>query len=492
MRTRISTLIILLVIAIVALTPTTSEASWVSELILGVQREYREAGIIYSIDEFIPEEWLSDSTLNFRYNQPDKPIFRGTELHIGVTLTTGSPDGRKFAICITDPKSVVGDTSGRENWNLPKNTNLGGMKILGTFVGKYGYVEFNTAGLNVGTTYLFVYALKGSKYEKYSEQMIPLRIAPSLPKMVRAMKDAPEPVLAAWGLESYKTLEEFVGPSRLQNCTFDVRFADGGYVNGLYMSGAPTTGRFLGVYDNNNLLGVFSIDEFDGKTVRSMTKSNFITRARGTIRCAYVVRSRVYSVKGQRELTPEERENLKTYPDSTDPRNPVYGLRNAVCEMATSPTSVKHLTPYVKNSSADIWRQYQVWTAEKESWMAVPETDCLVLEKSMREFRVVRLSAGGIPVIKLDEAKVSVVNTPGVSGLVSGLLYVAGQAARRPSTTNVVQNGGGAQLSNEINNNIANSNSNAQNTVVNVGDGSASGSAGADSNAGAGNSFGGD
>lgn len=423
------------IIAILAVIP--AQASWVSEMLWGRHREYTTAGITYAVDEKIPARWSSDSVLSTRYWKEGAPVFSGTVLRIGVLLNTGTADGRKFAICVSDPNCVVGDLSGRENFDYNmKKDSLGGLRILGTFGGKYGVVDYDTTSVEPGTIFLYTYALKGRKYEKFSEQAIMIPIAPPLEEVLPAMRNEPEEVLRQWGLESYPTLEEVVGSVDSTPSRFNVYFADGGKLSDVDIAGKPSIGRYLGVFTSGELTGVARVDSIEGETIRSNSKSQFLTSLTGResqLRVAWVVKVRVYTEKVvNRSMTPEQYKNWMSFPDSSDPNSSVFGLRNAVREMYDA--GMVHLNePYKKNTSLHYWQMYQGRVPEY-TWSKAPEQEAYVPCAKMREVRCVRLAPGGIPVIKLNEAKISKLDT---QGLWPGVAYIIGQRVHRPDRIDI-------------------------------------------------------
>jgi hypothetical protein len=144
---------------------------------------------------------------------------------------------------------------------------------------------------------------------------------------------------------------------------------------------------------------------------------------------------------------------------------------------------VVHLNePFKKNTSLDYQQMYQNWTAAKHTYVLAP-TESYVPEVKAKQLRVVRLGPGGIPIVKVDEATVSRVDSP---GLWSGLSYIIGQRVHRPDRTSVSNNSSNtatAPTTNNVDVNSVNNNSNANtnvnpiNNTINVGDGSANGTA---------------
>lgn len=473
-RTLIS--VFVTIIVIVAMVP--AQASWVSEMLFGRHREYTAAGITYAVDEIVPATWVKDEALYVRYWKEGAPVFAGTHLRIGVLLTTGSEDGRRFAVCMTDPGRVVGNYSGeadfRSDLNRDKN---GGLRILGTFVGKYGLCELNTTGMAPGTYFLYAYALNDRKAWKFSEQAVAIQIAPSLERMIPAMQDEPEEVLRAWGLESYPTLREVVGEMDSVPATFDVRFADGGKMTKVRMSGRPGKGRYLGVYTDGVLIGVVKVDSIDGNVVQTSSSSKFLAGLRGRereLRADWVVKVQIYTEKViNRPMTAAQYKNWMSFPDSSDSNSSVFGLRNAVKEMYDA--GMVHLNePYRKGMSVHYWQMYQGRVPEY-TWSKAPEEEAYVPVAKAREVRCVRFSPSGIPVVKIEESKISRLDTQGLFG---GIAYIVGQAVRRPDRVNVSANAPTTNTVSNINNNAnSNTNVNANNNTVNVGDGSATGTA---------------
>ncbi|MFA6492986.1 MAG: hypothetical protein WCV58_02545 [Patescibacteria group bacterium] len=438
----------------------------------------------YSVDEKIPAAWVKDSVLSTRYWKEGAPVFAGTVLRIGVLLTTGSEDGRRFAICVTDPGKVVGNLSGEADFesDLNKDKN-GGLRVLGTFVGKYGLVELNTYDLEPGTYFLYSYALNSRKAWKFSENAIAIQIAPSLSEMIPALQNEPDEILKTWGLASYPTLEEVVGQRDQSSAFFDISFADGGKMSSVKMPGRPSVGRILGVFTDDELLGIAKIDSISDGVVRSSSSSKFLHNVQGResqLKAAWVIRTEVYSTKGNRDITLKQHQNLMTFPDGPV-GSATFGLQNMVYEMFQA--GVVHLNePFKKNTSLDYQQMYQNWTAAKHTYVLAP-TESYVPEVKAKQLRVVRLGPGGIPIVKVDEATVSRVDSP---GLWSGLSYIIGQRVHRPDRTSVSNNSSNtatAPTTNNVDVNSVNNNSNANtnvnpiNNTINVGDGSANGTA---------------
>lgn len=459
------TLIFLFVIiAVLAVIP--AQASWVSEILFGRHREYTAAGITYAVDEYIPARWANDSALSVRYWKEGAPVFAGTVLRIGVLLNTGSEDGRIFAICITDPDAVVGATNSRNvKFDLNKDRQ-GGLRTLGTFVGKYGVAELDTTGFQPGTYFLYSYAVKSRKSWKFSEQAIAIQIAPPLEEVLPAMQNASEEVLRAWGLESYPTLQDIVGRVDSTASCFSVYFADGGRMNDVQIEGSPQVGRYLGVFTSDELAGVVRVDGLSDGVVQSSSSSRFLQKLssrESDLRLHWVVKTQVYSTKGDCQMTAEQYRNLMTFPDDCRPGSPTFGLRNMVKEMFEA--GVVHLNqPFQKNTSLDYQQMYQNWTAKKHTWTVAPIEAYIPYEKT-RQVRCVRLGPGGVPIVKIAEATVDHQYTP---GLWNGLAYIIGQRIQRPSNISVRSTN---------NNSNANTNVNTNNNVVNVGEGNATGDA---------------
>lgn len=431
------TLTFLLVTIIVILAVIPAQASWVSEMLFGRHREYTAAGITYAIDEYVPTAWVKDEALSTRYWKEGAPVFSGTVLRIGVLLNTGSEDGRRFAICVTDPNMVVGDYSGQPNFKSDLNKDrLGGLRILGTFAGKYGQVDFPTTGFEPGTYFLYTYVLKGRKYEKFSEQAVTIQIAPSLERMIPALQNEPEEVLRQWGLESYPTLQDVVSQVDSVYSSFSIYFADGGKMNNVQINSSPEVGRFLGVFTADELVGVVSVDGLQDGIVRSNSDSRFLQKVQGregSLKLQWVVKVRVYTEKViNRPMTAEQYKNWMSFPDSSDPNSSVFGLRNAMKEMFDA--NMVHLNePYKKNTSVHYWQMYQGRVPEY-TWSKAPEEEAYVPCAKAREIRCVRLGPGGIPVVKVEESTITRIDT---QGWAAGLFYVIGQRVHRPDRINV-------------------------------------------------------
>ena len=418
-------------------------------MLFGRHREYHEAGITYAVDEMIPARWANDSALSVRYWEEGAPVFAGTILKISVILNTGTQDGSIFAICASNRDCVVGDLSGRENFKYDLNRDrLGGLQILGTFVGKYGIVELDTTSIEPGTVFLYTFVLKSRKYEKFSEKVIAIRIAPPLEEVLPAMQNEPEEVLREWGLESYPTLEEVMGPPDCTPSRFNILLEGGYKMTDVRISGKPSIGRCMGVYRKasfpENQVGIIKVKSVDSnnidgeiipipngaKTTKDLYKA--INGCEDQVRLEWVYRIEVYSTKGNIQMSDEQYRNWMTFPDSGDLSSAVYGLRNMVKEMFEA--GVVHLNaPFSKNTSMDYQQMYQNWTGNKHAYVLAP-TEAYVPESKIRECRVVRLAPGGIPVIKIEPAQVSKLDT---DGLWRGVAIIIGQRVRRPDRINV-------------------------------------------------------
>lgn len=429
-----STLRTLLLTAIVIAMAAPAQASWLSSMLFGRHYERVEPGITISVDEYFPPEWDASSELSFRYHKETDKVFAGTVLKIGAFITTNSDADAKFAIRITDEKMMNSDLSGKLNFRLPARDGIDGLRTLGTFRGKYGSVELDTSDIGPGTKYLYVMVIKRGKYQKFSEKGMALLFAPPLTKVSKSLENASEATLRDWGLESYPTLEEVVGKRDDSAARFDVKFADGGKIPSVTMPGRPEIGRLLGVFTKETLAGVARIDSFDGRVVRSNSSSKFLQSLQGCereLQLAWVVQAEVYSTKGNRQMTKQQYCNLMTYPDGPV-GSATFGLRNMVKEMFEA--GVVHLNaPFKKNTSLDYQQMYQNWTAQKHTYVLAP-TEAYVPEHRMREVRVVRLSAGGVPVVKVDAATKTRVDTQGLWG---GVAYIIGQRVRRPDRIDV-------------------------------------------------------
>ncbi|MCL5407461.1 MAG: hypothetical protein M1429_03130 [Patescibacteria group bacterium] len=504
-RTLISTFITFIVI----LTVIPAQASWVSEMLFGRHSEYRMAGITYAVDEKIPAMWAKDSVLSTRYWKEGAPIFAGTILRIGVLLTTGSEDGRTFAICVSDPSMVIGDYSGDPKAKLPKDQNgLGGLKVLGTFKGKYGFVEWNTSQLEPGTIFLYTYALKGRKYEKFSEQAIVLQIAPPLSEMIPALQNEPDEVLRQWGLEAYPTLEEMVGQRDQSSACFDINFADGGKMSSVRIAGRPEIGRLLGVRDNDKFLGMVRIDNVEDGVVRSSSSSQFLRYLRGReseLRLDWVVQVQTgidvkasdldrrpwnaIPVKTTVFIEPDDIVRQGKVPWLNEHNFLAYSHRSRGSGDQTDFIRAGNFAREVRIGSGGhmevikCGNRVLMLEVEIEQDIKIPQAKCIkeqylyVPEYKAKECRVLRLGPGGIPIVKVDEAETSRIDT---QGLWAGFAYILGQAVHKPDRTNV-NNSATAPTTNNVSsvNNNANSNTNVNpnNNTVNVGDGTATGTA---------------
>lgn len=202
---------------------------------------------------------------------------------------------------------------------------------------------------------------------------------------------------------------------------------------------------------------------------------------------AYVVVPVVHDTTGRspESLTPAEKTFLASIPNKG---SGVDGLRDACQEMLLG--GVIHLTTsgkYCPGSSANYWRVYQGWTGPHKVRVPLvpgprgprgergpqgPPGEVVYVEAPAPRYRrVIRLAAGGIPIIGINRATVTSHDTPGIF---PGVAYILGQAVRRPSRTTIANT-----------NANSNSNVNANNNSINIGDGSATGSASGSGNSAA-------
>lgn len=473
----------IVMIAMMVILGGIAQASMLSEVIgfiFGRHQTFVTPGITYSVDEKLPAVWRDHVALDTRYWEGKTPVFQGTRLEIGVLIEGGTPSEREFRVYRTDKSKVVFASTARAK-NAP-DSDVGGMTLLGEFRGKYGFVILDTTTIEPGTIFLYTYVKKGRRYEQFGEQAVAIQIAPPLTVVIRALKDAPEETLKAWGLESYPTLNEVVGDQDLvPSNAFVIKFANSrAMLKVNRVAGAPRPGKVLGVFDTNSLMGIIKISEFDGQTAYCANEPPvFLWWMKGKeneIQLSWVVRVMKYAdSRPKTALDVQQLRNLATYPDGPV-GSPTFGLRNMMVEMATVSQgpiadasgriiltdAVVHLrAPYAKNTSGMYQLAYQVWASQHEHWVPMPQ-EAYVPVARLREARVVRLAVGGIPVIKVNEANAETRYTPGIWG---GLAYIIGQRGAK------------ININNANNNANANDNNNANNNVVNDGSGTATGTA---------------
>lgn len=429
---RTLTLVFITFIVLMAMIP--AQASWVSEMLFGRHREIVRPGIKVTIDERYPEKWGKLTDFNYRYHKDEDRIFIGTRLEIQVTIMNESMLDAKFAVCITDKKYDIGDESGDLNFDLPApRRGIGGLKVLKTFRGKSGNVELRTGDYDPGTRNLHVICLAQGRKQKFSEQVIPLFFAPPLDEVVEILKDAPEETLKSWGLTSYPTLEEVSEPRDHEDCRFDISFADGRTMSDVKIDGKPCPGRLLGVRTPSEMIGVIKVDDVGDGVVQSSSSSKFLDGCRSSeLTVEWVVKTRIYTEKVvNRPMTSVQCRNLMSFPDSDNPNSSVFGLRNAVKEMYDA--GMVHLNePYKQNMSIHYWQMYQGRVPEY-TYSKSPEKEAYVPELKAKSCRVVRLASDGTPVVKIEAATITRVDT---KGLWDGLAYIIGQRVRRPDRIN--------------------------------------------------------
>lgn len=433
---RVRTLIIVIAVA-VAISAAPARATMfgqLGEIFFGRHREFVTPSITFGIDEHLPAEWKDNARLDTRYWSGQTPVFQGTVLKIGVFVTSGKAAADEFFVYRTAPERAIqyGDRQKRPE------TEIGGLHFFDAFTGRYGQVTWDTTDTGPGTYFLWVYVKKNRRLQRFSETAVAIHIAPPLLEVTEALADAPEPVLAAWGLESYPTLAQVTGAGDSAPAKFTLVFKDGSELRGVSVAGRPAVGRVLGVFTQSALLGVLRISQVKGKSVYTDANPKILDLIHDpkAVRVAWVVKARVYSDGPARELDAEEKKVLATFPDSDDPTSSVFGLRNAVAEMATALHPVVHLKSlrrYIPNTAANYWRMYQVWTASKSTWTLAPQ-DVFVPEAVANKMCCVRLAAGGVPVIKINPATATVEIRP---GLTTGAGILLGAIFHRPDRTTI-------------------------------------------------------
>lgn len=464
MKRTLSISLILIAIIVMALP---AHASWLSALLFGRHTEYHMPGITYSIDEKLPAEWKDNAALDTRYWNGQTPIFQKTLLDIGVLIESGTASEREFRIYVTDPTKAIPLGA-----KLPKKrpeSEIGGLRLLGEFRGKYGKVSLDTTDIEPGSIFLYAYVKQGRRYEKFGEQALSLRIAPPLEVVVTALKDAPDETLKEWGLESYPTVKEItrmttklIPDEDTAPVKFDVLFKDGGKMEGVQIAGRPQVGRVLGIFSMDALLVPARVTQINNNTIYVDVVSDCLRPYAGReneILLAWVVKVYKYQLTGKKALDAEQQRNLMTYPDGP-PGSETFGMRNMMVDMATLvpdgplynsegkeilPDTIVHLrAPFAKNSSAMYQLAAQVMYGQHEHWVTAPYqptenspkmkmVESYVPEIVTETIRCVRLAAGGVPVVKVDEATSQVCFTPGLS---TGAGILLGELFHKPNNTN--------------------------------------------------------
>jgi len=470
--------LIVMVLLLLGVAAGAASASKLSVMLYGESYVSTTPAVQVARTEIYSDEARKSASMNFRYNNQGVPVIPGNQLRLDILIRTGAMDERKFRVYRTDEARTL-----RTDQPLPKNracNEIGGMEYLGEFQGLAATLRVDTNTWEPGSTVsVAIYVLKKDKYQPFGDGVVSFQVGPRIEDLLAAMKDASDETLKAWGLESY-TYEESFQTDVSNKTHLRIHCADGWSATFPVM-GRPKPGRYLGFFSDERLEGVVQISRVDGDTVYTESNSGFL-RAFGDnphgLTAAWVVWAEVHSTKGDRQLDAEQLRNLATYPDD-GPGTPTNGVRNMAMEMAQSPTGVKHLRqPYSVNSSARVQADYQLWTAEKHTFVVAPQ-DMWVPEVAVRKVKAIRL-ASGIPGLTIASTTIERISHPGIANAIGMVLAMAVRHPDRISLANnskSVANGGAGGSVGPITNNNANTdvNTNTNGNTINVGDGSANG-----------------
>jgi len=475
--------LIYMVVALFAIAAGAASASKLSVMLYGENYILRTPSTQAAVAEIYSDEAAKHASMAFRYNNSGYPVIPGNQLRLDLLIRTGAMDERQFRVYRTDATRTL--RTDQPDQPLPKDrpkTEIGGMEYLGEFQGLAATLWVDTNTWEPGSTVsVVIYVLKKDKYQPFGDGIFSFQVGPTIGDLLKAMKGASDETLKAWGLESY-TYEESFQTDVSNRTHLQIQFADGSSTK-ITVMGKPKPGRYLGFFSDSRQEGVIQVSRVEGDTVYTNSSARFLQSFRGhesDLTPAWVVWAEVHSTKGERELDAEQRRNLATYPDD-GPGTPTNGVRNMALEMAQSPTGVKHLrAPYAKNTSARVQADYQLWTAEKHTFVVAPQ-EMWVPEVAVRQVKAIRLSSG-MPGLKIEAPVLQQVSHPGIANAMGAVLAMAVRHPDKISLSNDSRSnskafGGEGGSVGDITNNNANSNTdvNPINNVINVGDGSANG-----------------
>ncbi len=426
MKKRTLSIWLVTIIAILAVMPV--GASGLSNLVgnvkamfWGVTKFYSTPKANFRVTERLSKDSSNCPELDFVYWNGQKPFYGDSILDIGILIKSGTPTSKKFRAYITDSTKVINISN--EKRAKKDKWDFGGLRLLDGFEGKYGFVSLDAKTLTPGDYDIYVAVEKDGNYENFGEDSIPIRIGYPLDKTIGALQNAPDEILAQWGLVA--TYEDVVQSDTSSKASF--RLEIDGQVRPINVWGKPRIGRFLGFFSDYAREAVAEITDIQGETVSARwveNGRNISAFKPGELTPAWVVWGEVHSTKGDAPLTAEQEENLKTYPSIE---------RGMILEMAQSPTGVKHLKEkYRKGMSRKIMEDYQNWTAMKHDWTLAP-TEMWMPEQVIKKLRVIRVGSG-VPAIAIHSAAIETVNRAGFG---NGIMGIFAQMARRPDRFNL-------------------------------------------------------
>ena len=380
------------VIAVIVMTAV-AEGSVLTEFVFGKHRVENLPGVTIVLDECVPPAWVNDPALATRY-WSGKPIFAGTTLKIGTLIQTGATTGRVFSVWISDPSSVMAFDPGAKRSDAMQS---GGLRMLGEFVGKYGQAKLDTDGMQAGTYLIYIAVKRDGKHQPFGEQALAIQIAPPYPDMAKALQNASDKTLEAWGLEA--TLVD-VAPSMDQSqAQFDLTFQDGGSIKGVNITSDPVIGRTLGVFQGDVMIGTAKVDQVSGSQVYSTSPSSFLKEVEGrenTLRVMWVMRVQVHTTDRVRALTSEEEAFVSACP-ITDLRTPLRGMlgREVIHVPYKWREQVRRCSNFWGQNAPHWWAIWQAITVDKFAWVPEPvHLPAAVVKRT----RVIGL-AYGVPVV---------------------------------------------------------------------------------------------
>ncbi len=419
------------VIIMLALMMASAEANVLTELVFGKHSVEYLPGVTIVLDECVPSPWVNDPALATRYWN-GKPIFAGTTVKIGVLIQNGATTGRVFSIWISDPSSTMKFDASKARSD---DMQYAGLRMLDKFVGKYGQAELDTSDMKAGTYFVYIAVLRDGKHQPFGEKALAIHIAPPFPDMAKALQNASDKTLDAWGLEA--TLMDVAPSKDLSPARFDICFSDGGSVKSVRIVSHPTPGRVLGIYQNGRLIGGARVSRVDGDQVYSESSSKFLKQVEGcqsTLTVAWIMKYQVYTTDQVRALSAEEQAFVSACP-IVDLREPLRGMlgRNVIHVPYKWRERSRADKDYWAKWAPHWWGIWQAITVDKFTWGLEP---IHLPDEVIKRTRVISL-AGGIPVVDISEVTRERTDTGGV-------LSVLGIVKRPDSINNSSQSNSAA------------------------------------------------
>lgn len=414
-------------VVILVLTAAGAQASFLTELVFGKHSVENLPGVTIVLDEYVPSAWVNDPALATRYWN-GKPIFAGTTVKIGALIQNGATTGRVFSIWISDPGSVM--TYDAKN-KRSDDMQYAGLSKLGEFVGKYGQAELSTSGMKAGTYFVYIAVLRDGKHQPFGEKALAIHIAPPFPDMAKALQNASDKTLDAWGLEA-TTLEDVAPSNDTSQARFDLTFADGGSIKSVSIVSDPVVGRVLGIFQGSEMIGTARVDQVQGNQVYSGSPSRFLKQVEGrenTLKVMWLMRIQVHTTDRVRALTAEEEAFVAACPIAylREPLRAMLG-RNVIHlpykwrEQGTGGCRNQH--DWWAKQSPHWWGIWQAITVDKYAWVPEPiHLPAAVVKRT----RVIGL-AYGVPIVDVSEVTRERTDTGGI------LSFVV--VAKRPDSIN--------------------------------------------------------